>query len=156
MNRPNMTRKEALTLATSILSDLAARETLKFGSDQVERRLTYSEVISGRHVLARTAELEIEARKRRNLYVFSKLLGEPAWDILLDMFICWAEGRPIKMKDAVLASKAPEATAHRYICTMAEKGLVRRSKNSRDGRVVSIELTEEVVIELGTYLARST
>lgn len=156
MNGANTKRTEAIRLATSILNELADLEDLQYRNANKDGRLTYDQVFAGRHALARAAELEIEVRTHRNSYAFAPLLGEPAWDILLDMFICWAQGRPMRMKDAALASKAPEATAHRYICTMADKGLLRRSRQSRDGRVVSIDLTETALIEIGTYLARRT
>lgn len=70
--------------------------------------------------------------------------GEAGWNILLDLYLSTAEGRPsVPTTNLMIASLAPETTALRYIGLLAKAGEVERRSCSRDRRVVLIALTVE-------------
>jgi hypothetical protein len=62
------------------------------------------------------------------------LFGEPAWDILLDLYAA-AEANDLRsIKSACLSSQVPEATALRYIDLPAAHGRVERKPDRTDKR----------------------
>lgn len=103
-------------------------------------------------LLADIARDELQARQIRFRCLNPELLGEPAWDILLEMFICWSERRDVMIKDAQIASGVPETTAYRYINLLEHDGLIQRNKNLNDGRRVDLHLTNKGVLSVGSFL----
>ncbi len=103
-------------------------------------------------MLASIARSEYEARKRRCRYVDAQLLGEPAWDILLDLFIQQAAGKRVSLTSAALASHTPHATATRYFSALEQHGLVQRRRSDTDARVTFLMLTQEGLRRMGSYL----
>ena len=71
------------------------------------------------------------------------LFADPAWNMLLDLFISSAEGRRLSVSALCIGSRAPAATAHRYVQLLADAGLVERSADEKDGRRRFIALTDE-------------
>jgi len=80
------------------------------------------------------------------------LLGEPAWDILLDLFIRAAAGRPVSVTSSALASGVPSTTALRYFDRLEGKGMISRRKSPTDGRVTFVDLTAQGHREIGACL----
>lgn len=75
-----------------------------------------------------------DARQRRFSYFRKDLFGEPAWDILLDLFVEMGIGKRVSVTAACLGSGAPSATALRYITLLQDEGLVDRQGDPNDGR----------------------
>lgn len=103
-------------------------------------------------MLAEIARSEYEARKCRRRYIDAELLGEPAWDILLDLFIHQVAGRRVSLTSSSLASHAPHATAMRYFSALEQYGFVCRHKSETDARVTFLALTPEGFRRVGEYL----
>jgi DNA-binding MarR family transcriptional regulator len=91
-------------------------------------------------VLARN--LYRERASRREL-INAALLGEPAWDILLDLFASEMEGRAISVSSACIASGVPATTALRYLGKLESRGLAARVAAEGDRRRWNICLTPE-------------
>jgi DNA-binding MarR family transcriptional regulator len=91
--------------------------------------------------LATIATSIYRARRRRLKYFDPSLLGEPAWDMLLDLFIGTALGRRINLTSLWGAAEVPHATARRHFALLEEKGLVKRNRDRIDRRVVYVEMT---------------
>jgi hypothetical protein len=89
------------------------------------------------------AEALYANRRARDLELPPELFGEPAWDILLDLFIQRARGNRVSMKHAWLASYVPEATSSRWIKSLEEAGLVRRDRDPDDQRRFFVSLTDK-------------
>jgi hypothetical protein len=81
------------------------------------------------------------ARRRRLDYFDADLFAEPAWDMLLDLFVNKALGRRISTTSLCLAADAAQATGLRYLAILEAKGLVRRRPAPDDGRVTLVDLT---------------
>ncbi len=58
---------------------------------------------------------EIYKARRLRDAVLPRLFGEPAWDILLDLFASEAEHIDVSVSSACLAAGVPATTAHRYL-----------------------------------------
>lgn len=80
-------------------------------------------------------------RKRDSLFGNPDLFGEPAWDILLDLFIAHAEGKPVSVSSACIGSAAPATTGLRWLGVLADEGLVVRENDADDHRRVLVRLT---------------
>jgi hypothetical protein len=102
-------------------------------------------------VLARMARQEYDSRRRRAKYLDPALLGEPAWDILLDLFIKTIERKSVSVMSSALASHVPEATAIRKLEGLEKAGLICRQKSSSDRRVTYLKLTEDGFSQLNGY-----
>ena len=102
--------------------------------------------------LAMKARLEYERRRRRKEHLPAALLGEPAWDMLLDLFMQYAGGAKVSTSSLCIASDSPHSTALRHIAQLEEAGLVKRSPSAHDKRITFVELTEEGVLAMGEYL----
>lgn len=92
--------------------------------------------------LERAATL-IELRKHREREFGADLFGEPAWDILLDLFIQRVDGRRTSATSASIASRSPTTTALRYIAILEKKGLVTKRVAEHDLRVHYVELSDD-------------
>lgn len=60
--------------------------------------------------------------------------GEPAWDMLLTLFVAQAEGRHLPVSALCLATPVPVTTAHRWILVLTGSGLAVRIGDPEDGR----------------------
>ncbi|MET4132426.1 hypothetical protein ABIE62_001555 [Porphyrobacter sp. MBR-155] len=80
-------------------------------------------------------------RKRAVIFGNPELFGEPAWDILLDLFIAQAEGKPVSVSSACIGSAAPATTGLRWLGVLADEGLIVRENDSGDNRRVLVRLS---------------
>jgi hypothetical protein len=90
--------------------------------------------------LAESAYLD---RRRRDKYFSdATLFGEPAWDILLDLFIAAGEKKRISITSACIGAAAPPTTALRWLTILERSGLVEREGDERDQRRSYVRLTK--------------
>jgi hypothetical protein len=80
-------------------------------------------------------------RKRQAIFGNPNLFGEPAWDILLDLFIAQGEGKSVSVSSACIGSAAPATTGLRWLGVLADEGLVLRENDAEDHRRVLVRLT---------------
>jgi hypothetical protein len=80
-------------------------------------------------------------RKRAAIFGNPELFGEPAWDILLDLYIAHAEGKPVSVSSACIGSAAPATTGLRWLGVLADEGFVVRENDAEDQRRVLVRLT---------------
>lgn len=88
------------------------------------------------------------AARRHRQQVFGEradIFGEPAWDMLLDLYIAFHEGKHLTVSNAFLSSGAATTTGLRWVATLAERGLVERVPDPRDGRRFFVQLTTEAM-----------
>ena len=96
----------------------------------------------GDSALVLKAERIYRGRRKREKVLPSKLLGEPAWDILLDLFISAVRGRKVRMTSASIAGSVPPTTGLRWMAVLESEGLVERYAEESDRRVANVQLTE--------------
>jgi hypothetical protein len=80
-------------------------------------------------------------RKRAAIFGNPDLFGEPAWDILLDLFIAAGENKSVSVSSACIGSAAPATTGLRWLGVLADEGLIARENDPEDNRRVLVRLT---------------
>ena len=88
------------------------------------------------------AQRVCEARSARVNVISSHLLGEPGWDMLLDLFIAERQGRASVVKSVCFASGVPYTTAWRWLRVLERERLVVFSTDSKDLRRVVVRISE--------------
>lgn len=68
--------------------------------------------------------------------------ADPAWDLLLDLYVATVQGRPLAVGDACIGARVPQTTALRWLDHLEKLGAVRRSADPRDRRRTLVSLTE--------------
>jgi hypothetical protein len=80
------------------------------------------------------------------------LFADPAWEILLDLFIQHFEGRSVMVTDACFAAKVPPTTALRWLDRLHRSGLIERHVDAHDARRVQVSLTNDALGRLDAVL----
>ena len=107
------------------------------------------------HNLPSLAEAIYKSRRKRSKYISKSLLAEPAWDMLLDLFINSANQRDVSTTSLCIASDVPATTGLRWIQTLEKEGLVERIAVPNDRRVSHIRLTNVGYEAVRSSLMRS-
>ena len=98
-----------------------------------------------------------EDRRRRNkIFQSEELFGEPAWDILLDLFIAAKERRRVSVTSACIGSAVPSTTALRWISILERQGLLTREADPGDARRVYVRLSPRGYEAMLDYFASSS
>jgi DNA-binding MarR family transcriptional regulator len=95
-----------------------------------------------------------ELRKVRNAMLGNALFSEPAWDILLDLFISEHEQRRLSVSAVCIGARAPSATALRYLAMLQDADLVERIRDACDGRRSHVQLTALGRLRMANLLGR--
>lgn len=93
-----------------------------------------------------------ENARRREKFLPPKLLGEPAWNMLVELFVQFAGSAKVSTKSLCLVSGCPDTTCLRIIDKLVAAGLITREPSSTDKRVTFVELTKPGVIAVGSAL----
>ena len=102
------------------------------------------------------AAARLYAQRRARDRTFGRLgalFRDPAWDIVLDLYVAESEGRSVSVSSAAIASGTPMSTGLRCIDAMVEDGLVRREPDPSGARRSFAVLTGEARGALELYLA---
>lgn len=116
-------------------------------------KVSPTEDCEGAHYRDVAVRLYKERRARdAHLPVAKGFLGEPVWDMLLDLFIAGEEGRLVSVSSASIGACTPSTTGLRRIAQLIAKGLVRRTSDPFDGRRGMLGLTEDARAAMRGYL----
>lgn len=94
-------------------------------------------------------------RLRSQFFAGPDLFGEPAWDILLDLFINASEGKPVPVTSACIGAAVPTTTALRWLSILETRGLVEREADGSDARRVFVRLTPKARASMTAYFSRA-
>ena len=92
--------------------------------------------------LAAVARRIYRSRRRRWRHLPADLLGEPAWDMLLELFDAKVRGKSLPTNSLCLASRCPATTALRWLHVLEGHGMITRHADHQDRRVIRIRLTD--------------
>ncbi len=104
-------------------------------------------------IAVRKAADLIEITKRRSRLVSAaNLFADPAWFILLDLFVRQHSGLQTSVSSACHASFSPVTTALRHIAILTDRNIIEREYDSVDQRRVFLKLTDETKAEFERIL----
>jgi MarR family transcriptional regulator, temperature-dependent positive regulator of motility len=102
--------------------------------------------------LRAVAERLYAERRRRDGHFPPGLFGEPAWDLLLALFMAHEDGRDLSLAESFEAARVPAGEGPPLVRRLERAGLVqRRSRN--DDRRAGLALTQAGADRLADYLA---
>lgn len=123
-------------LLAELFQRVSELEVKAAGSGQGSPSLGFSD-----DKLAGLASSIYRMRQHRQAYFDAALFAEPAWDMMLDLFINKVRGARVSTTSLCLAAGVPHATGIRWISTLREHGLLRRYRAPDDARLMLIEIT---------------
>jgi DNA-binding MarR family transcriptional regulator len=86
--------------------------------------------------------LAMQAIRRRRDALFGRdLFGEPAWDILLDLYVAEQSGRALALSTVGALAGVPQTTAFRWMTQLADRGYIYRRADPHDARRGYIHLS---------------
>jgi hypothetical protein len=91
-------------------------------------------------------------RRRRDDYFPGGLFGEPAWDLLLALFIALEDGRDLDLPKAYEAARVDPDDGPALVDKLVAAGMVVRSRGRYDKRRNTVVLTDQAVERLSNYL----
>ena len=92
--------------------------------------------------LVERAKFESRRRAKRSEILPADPLGEPAWDILLDLFANRASGQPVSFASACLSANVPASAVLRSLCMLENEGLLFRRRDRKDRCCIWLDLTD--------------
>lgn len=95
-----------------------------------------------------------DRRLRAKVFEDPSLFGEPAWDLLLDLFIASLEGKRVPVTSACIGAAVPTTTALRWIAQLEVQGLIARENDSSDARRVFVRLSQAARQSMTDYFTR--
>lgn len=105
--------------------------------------------------LRHARRLYSDRRSRASLFGDEALFGEPAWDVLLDLFIAAKENKRVPVTSACIGAAVPVTTALRWLALMEERGLILREADPTDARRVFVRLSADAYARMATYFVRA-
>lgn len=105
-----------------------------------------------RQQLLAKARLVLSSRRAREAYFSRDLFGEPAWEILLALYVTEDAGARFTLSKLAECIGVPLSTAVRWVNTLEESGLVGRLDHPTDRRIIFVRLLDKGRKALDAYL----
>jgi DNA-binding MarR family transcriptional regulator len=103
------------------------------------------------HVLLKRVRWLIDARRKRSNYIAPDLLGDPAWDILLDLLRAELSYERPSLSSTCSAAGVPTSTGLRWLNALEQHGLVLRQGDAGDANGTLFVLSPETSAALRRY-----
>jgi DNA-binding MarR family transcriptional regulator len=129
----NMNLRNRLGPATPIMSPGASR-------------------LAPKQTLGRLAHTLLHEFVIRERFVCSGMFADPAWSILLDLYVHEQKGRRVSVSSACTAAHVPPTTALRWLRLLNSGGMIERLNDPQDRRRVYVRLTQQSREGLEAYL----
>ena len=142
------------------LEDLAAAKRLSEAASPPKARMIGGARAKGlssdRRLYADTARLAYDLRRSRGtVFGDHDLFGEPAWDILLDLYVAHCDDKPVSVSSACIGSAAPPTTGLRWLGVLTEQGLILREHDPDDQRRVLVRLSDSGLGAMDRYFEQA-
>jgi DNA-binding MarR family transcriptional regulator len=135
----------AFTRAKHIIAELA--ELLGVGVEVSPQPVVQppSWVVGNSDSRTYAARAWIRMRRTREKVLGADLFADPAWDMLLDLYVEHKAGRSPSVSSLCIASQVPVTTALRWITKLEQDGLVTRTHDPKDGRRIYVHLVASTI-----------
>lgn len=104
-----------------------------------------------RQALLARARAQIDERRARKRYFHRDIFGEPAWEILLTLYVTEQSGTRLTTSRLAEWIEAPLTTVLRWVKALEEQSLVGRADHPTDRRIIFISLLEPGRTALDNY-----
>jgi hypothetical protein len=94
----------------------------------------------------------LAGRKQRDRYFDPMLFSNPAWDILLNLYVADGEGKPFNVLDTCLASAVPQGVALRWLTYLEQEDMVIEVPDPARPRQTLIRLSDQTRLTITSYL----
>ena len=94
----------------------------------------------------------LAGRKQRDRYFDPMLFSNPAWDILLNLYVADAEGRPVSVLESCAASIVPQGVALRWLGYLKQEEMVIEMPDPARPRHTLIRLADQTRLTVSSYL----
>lgn len=109
------------------------------------------------HINESTADIArriMERRRARLTFLPPEFFGEPAWDMLLDLFVADREAKRISISSACIASGVAATTALRWLSRLEALDMVERNSDANDRRRIFVRITPLARQAIDDWLTR--
>lgn len=90
---------------------------------------------------------------RAKIFDNESIFGEPAWDILLDLFVAEERNKKISVSSACIGANVPITTAHRWLNLLEAEGFLIREYDDQDARRCYIKISAKTCAMMRSYLS---
>lgn len=94
----------------------------------------------------------LAGRKQRDHYFDPVLFSNPAWDILLNLYVADAESRPVNVLESYPASTVPQGVALRWLGYLKQEEMVVEMPDPARPRRTVIRLSDQTRLTISSYL----
>ena len=94
----------------------------------------------------------MRARADRRSFFEHSMFSEPAWDILLELFVEYAAQRRIQTSAIGASASIPLTTTLRWLNILSANGLIERTNDRCDGRRVFVGMSEQGASAMVQYI----
>lgn len=135
----------------ALIKDLTAK--LAVVANVIDERIGHEAPPASTATPLNRARALIEQRRLRRRFLPEELFHEPAWDMLLALYVASHDHRVMNVKTLVSSADAPVTTSQRWIEHLAKLGLVRRMVDPIDRRRIEVSLSDDGRRAIEAYLA---
>lgn len=138
-----------------LIKDLATRLGAvadEFGERADAMETVLADQLDDAALTKRARQLLADRRARRACFP-PDLFHEPAWDMLIGLFVARFDPRPVNVKALATYADAPITTCQRWIEHLFRLGLVTRTVDPQDRRRVEVALSERGLTAMTAYLS---
>jgi hypothetical protein len=102
--------------------------------------------------LAEFARQTLTGRRERDRYFDPMVFSNPAWDMLLAMYVASAEGRALGVLDCCAAAPVAQGVALRWLAYLKQEEMVIETRDSVQSRQTRIRLSDQMQRTISAYL----
>ena len=141
-----------LSRLLQLILDIADKERCT-PAEAIHRMALLCKPASGttdRAAIAAYADRVRRMRLRRNELFGAPLFRDPAWDMLLELYVAQHVGREVSVSSLCYASGVPPSTALRQVMRLEEHGLIERQNDDKDNRRIFVNATPKALAAVET------
>ena len=142
---------ELIALARSIRAQYLDAPEAQHDNQDEQSTQAQERILSTRKLLFMAQQAYEDRRRRDKIVGQPDLFGEPAWDILLDLFVAYLSDKNVSISSACIGSAAPPTTGLRWLDVLEEAGLVVREKDLQDQHRTLVRISDAGIDQMSQY-----